>query len=172
MNAATVKKNWEYFRQVHGVGLRAVANLPADSLDAQPIPKMRTPKELVLHLYGMVSAFPTGVRDGVLQDEDGAAAAAAEIRTKAELLAWCRLQWEKGDVIVGLLDDAKVTGLVQTPWAGAMPGHVILQILSDEFWHHRGQLYCYLRALGVEGPMIYDYENNEPAFQARVQSQG
>jgi uncharacterized damage-inducible protein DinB len=169
MNAATVKKDWDHFRTVHGIALRAVAALPENALDAHPVPKMRTPKELVVHMYGMVRAFPAGVRDGILKDPDDAAAA-AENRTKADLLAWCRLQWEAADVIVGRLDDAKVTGMVKTAWAGDLPGFALFRILNDEFWHHRGQFYCYLRLLGVEGPMIYDYENNEPAYQARQQA--
>ena len=27
----------------------------------------------------------------------------------------------------------------------------------DEHWHHRGQLYVYLRLLGKEPPNLYDY---------------
>ena len=166
MNAASVKKSWDYFRQVHGIALRAIAALPDAALDAHPIPNMRTPKELVIHMYGMVRAFPAGVRDGELKDPDEAKVG-SENRTKADLLAWCRLQWDAADAIVGQLDDAKVAGPVKTVWAGDMPGFVIFQILNDEFWHHRGQFYCYLRALGTEGPMLYDYENNEPAYQPR-----
>ena len=31
----------------------------------------------------------------------------------------------------------------------------------DEHWHHRGQLYSYLRLLGKEPPMLYDYSAGE-----------
>ena len=33
-----------------------------------------------------------------------------------------------------------------------------LEFAYDEHWHHRGQLYTYLRLLGKEPPMLYDYQ--------------
>jgi uncharacterized damage-inducible protein DinB len=47
----------------------------------------------------------------------------------------------------------------------------MLQVLMDEYWHHRGQLYCHLRSLGIAPPSLYDFEGNEPAFQ-QAQSSG
>jgi uncharacterized damage-inducible protein DinB len=43
-------------------------------------------------------------------------------------------------------------------------------LMNEEFLHHRGQLYAYARALGVEPPMVWDFANNEPAFQPRTQA--
>jgi uncharacterized damage-inducible protein DinB len=167
MNKAALRSLWDSLRMVHGITLRAIAALPENALDAHPVPNMRTPKELVVHLYGMVRAFPTGVRDGRLEDHDEAKAV-AENRTRADLLAWCRVQWDAADAIVSQLDDAALAAPVPNPWSDPFQGFVALQILDHEVWHHRGQLYCYLRALGVEGPMIYDYENNEPEYQPRA----
>ena len=168
MDKATITRNWDYFRCVHGIALRAVEALPEGSLDSHPIANMRTPKELVVHLYGMTKLFPAAVRDGKVGDIDEAAAVAG-IRGKADLHAFCRQRFDPGDAIVGLLTDAQIAAMVDAPW-GAHPGFVMMQILNDEFWHHRGQLYCYLRALGVEPPMLYDYEHNERAFQQKEQA--
>ena len=168
MDKATITRNWISFRCAHGIGLRAVAALPEDALDRHPIPGMRTPKELVVHLYAMTKAFPAAVRDGRMSEVDEKALLAG-IRSKADLLAFCRQQFDHGDAIVGLLTDAQIAATVETPW-GPHPGFVMMTILNDEFWHHRGQLYVFLRALGVEPAMLYDYEHNEAAFQPREQA--
>lgn len=168
MNQASIRKSWDYFRQGVGIGLRAVAALPDGSLDTNPIANMRTPKELAVHLFTMVREFPASVRDGAVEKYDETALVSG-ITSKAELVAYCRKAWEEGDAIVPGLTDAQIGGVVKTPW-GDHHGFVMMQILNDEFWHHRGQLYTYLRALGVEPAMLYDYEHNEPAFQPKEQA--
>jgi uncharacterized damage-inducible protein DinB len=168
MNASSIQKSWDYFRQCVGIGLRAVAALPEGSLDAHPVANMRTPKELVVHLFTMVREFPIAVKEGAVRDHDEVKSTAG-IGGKAALLAWCTKAWEDGDAAVATLTDAQIGAMVKTPW-GDHPGFVMMQILNDEFWHHRGQLYAYLRALGVEPAMLYDYEHNEAAFQPKEQA--
>jgi uncharacterized damage-inducible protein DinB len=167
MNSASTIRSWEHFRMAVGIGLRAVAAIPEAALDTHPIPNMRTPKEVAVHLFSGLHEFPRAVRDGKVGDYDEAATVAG-IKTKADLLAFCHRTWTEGNAIVPTLTDAQIGGMVQTPWGGPMPGFVMMQITNDEFWHHRGQLYTYLRALGVEPVMLYDYENNDAAFQPKA----
>jgi len=88
MNKAVIDQSWDYFRTVNGIGLRAIAALPADKLDAHPIPGMRTPKELVVHLYTIVVALPAAVAKGEIKDTDEEEAATVQrIRTKDELVS-------------------------------------------------------------------------------------
>ena len=171
MNKASLEQSWDSFRTVNGIALRAIAALPADKLDSHPIPNMRTPKELVCHMYQIVRDLTDAVARGEAVDSTPAEqAAAARIKTQDELLTWARASWDAGAKTVAGLKDEQVEGIVKTPWGHDFSGHVMMQILFDEFWHHRGQLYCYLRALGVEPPMLYDFEHNEPAFQQRQQA--
>ncbi len=170
MNKAFITQSWDHYRQVVGVGLRAVAALPEASLDTHPIPGMRTPKQLAVHLFAGTHEFPRAVVAGKIGDYDEDAIAAG-LETKAELLAWCRRQWDEGTAIVQALTDAQIAAIVETPWGVDFPGFVLMKITEDEFWHHRGQLYVYLRALGVEPPMLYDFEGNEPAFQPKAAAQ-
>lgn len=170
MDKAFITRSWDYFRQVQGIGLRAVAALPEASLDAHPIAGMRTPKEIAVHLFAGMHEFPKAVREGRVGDYDEATIAAG-LKTKADLVAWCRRQWVEGSAIVQTLTDAQIAGTVETPWGVSFPGFVLMKIAEDEFWHHRGQLYTYLRALGVEPPMLYDFEGNDPAFQPKAAAQ-
>jgi uncharacterized damage-inducible protein DinB len=170
MDKATFDKVWNYFRAVNGVGLRAIATLPADQIDSHPIPNMRTPKELVVHQYQIIRDLTKAIVDGQAVDsEPFEEAAAARIKTKDELLAFCRECWADGAKNAAAITEAQLNGTVKTPWGHDYLGSVMLRILTDEYWHHRGQLYCYLRALGVEPPSLYDTKNNEPAFQENQQ---
>jgi len=69
------------------------------------------------------------------------------------------------------LTDEKITRMVKTPWGESFPGFVCVQIIYDEHLHHRGQLYAYLRQLGIEPPFMWDFEHNAPEFQPRAAAQ-
>src|SRR5678815_987215 len=76
MNRQQLAMIWDHLRQMHGITLRLIQNLPADQLDAHPIPKMRTPKELVLHLYGQnVKEVTLSLVSGEIKEYDETVAA-------------------------------------------------------------------------------------------------
>jgi uncharacterized damage-inducible protein DinB len=165
MNQAEFTKNWNYFRTVNGVGLRAIALLPEDKLDAHPIPGMRTAKQIVIHMYQTIRELTEGIARGSIADTEPAEKAAEErIRTKAELLQFCRDSWDAAAKVAAAVTDAQLDGTVKTPWGHDFTGAISFRVMSDEYWHHRGQLYCYLRAFGVAPHSLYDTQNNEPAF--------
>lgn len=70
--------------------------------------------------------------------------------------------------MVSKLTDAHFAAMVPTPWGKPFPGAMIMSFVPDEFLHHRGQLYAYARALGVEPPMMWDFEHNAPEFQMKA----
>lgn len=165
MNKATYDRAWNYFRTVNGVGLRAIALLPDDKLESNPISGMRTPKQLVIHMYQTVRSLTQSIVDGKLEDEEAAEKALDErIRTKAELLRFCHESWDAAAKTAASITDAQLAGTITTPWGHTWTGAESHRILNDEYWHHRGQLYCYLRALGVTPHSLYDTKNNDPEF--------
>ena len=168
MNRQQLAMIWDHLRQMHGITLRLIDNLPADQLDAHPVPKMRTPKELVLHLYGQnVREVTLGITTGEIKEFDEAAAAPS-IRTKEDLVRFCTDCWNAADRAIGQVTDANLAAMVQTPWGGMkLPAAYCVQIVRDELTHHRGQLYVFLRALGQDVPMMWDFEHNAPEFQPK-----
>ena len=172
MNKQTLVQMWDLMRQRNGIALRAIAALPEGKLDSHPIPNMRTPKELVVHMYDIcVKATAEGVARGeVIADEASEKPLAAGIKSKDELLRFARDAWNAADKAVAGITDAQLAADVKTPWGMSFPGKMIFGITHDEFLHHRGQLYAYLRALGAEPPMIWDFEHNEPAFQPKAKT--
>lgn len=168
MNRQELDGMWDHLRKVQGIGLRCIEAIPADKFDARPVPNMRTPKELAIHMYAMVlrECTESVTRGNVTEiDEKGFVAAA---RTKDDVLAFCRAQWTAADQAARKVTDAQLQSMIQSPWGSDFPGFVMFGIVHDEYLHHRGQLYAYLRALGVEPPMLWDFEHNDPAFQPKA----
>ena len=56
------------------------------------------------------------------------------------------------------MSDEDLQKVVESPF-GSFPAWQYFQFAYDEHWHHRGQLYTYLRLLGKEPPMLYSYEH-------------
>ena len=168
MNRQQLDGMWDHLRQVHGIGLRCIDTLTDAQLDAHPIANMRTPKELIVHMYAMVvrETAESVLRGNITEIDEKLLC--AKIRTKADLLAFCRAQWEAATAAVAKVTDAQLQSTVKTPWGHDYTGFVMFRIIHDEYLHHRGQLYAFLRALGAEPPMLWDFAHNEPAFQPKA----
>ena len=167
----TLSQMWDQIRMRHGIGLRAIERIPEGKLDSRPIPNMRTPKELVVHMYGtVIGAMVEGVQKGEVKEPDEEKEC-AQIRTRADLLTYCRECWGKADRAVQAMTDEQINATIPTSWGMDTPGFKILGAAHDEYLHHRGQLYVYLRALGQEPPMVWDFQNNAPEFQPKPQPQ-
>ena len=167
MNKQALDQMWDQFRQKYGVYLRALEALPADRFHTHPVAGMRTPAEMVTHISGtIVRDIVEGVAKGAITvDEAGEAKVAADLGSKPALVAFARECFERANAAVDRIGDAQLSAMVPTPWGSSWPGKVAFHIMSDEFMHHRGQLYAFLRASGAEPPFIWGYAENEPAFQ-------
>jgi uncharacterized damage-inducible protein DinB len=152
---------WDHFRQVHGITLRTLDLIPADKIDSRPILNMRTPKELMVHLYGtIVRAIPEGVvRGSITPEEDNEIL--TRIKTKDDLFRFVKDSWTA-------ITDANLLATVKTPWGFDMPGSVCMGVILDEYFHHRGQLYAYTRQLGGAPPMMWDFEHNAVEYQPKA----
>ena len=164
MNKATLAPIWDMIRLRHGIGLRCVQALPADQLDSHPIRGMRTPKELVVHMYSFIRAAAESVITGSLAWDEKAEL--AKVKTRDELAAYAQTCWKAADASYAKITDAQLSAKVKAPW-GEMPGFVMLTTIPDEYLHHRGQLYAYLRQLGVEPPANWDFEHSAPELQPK-----
>jgi uncharacterized damage-inducible protein DinB len=169
----TMLQMWDHLRQSNGISMRVIAALPADKLDSHPIAGMRTPKELVVHLYDVVikEMAESVARGELIYDQANEKNIATGIKSRDELLKFARDCWTAADRIVQTITDAQLAAEVKTPWGRNFPGFMMFGITNDEFFHHRGQLFAYLRALGGEPPMMWDFEHNEPAFQPKALAQ-
>lgn len=166
MNAKTLQALWDMQRMRHGIGTRCVELIPADNIDAHPIPGMRSPKELIVHMYTFHRMGAEGIESGTMPGLDEKAACAA-ITTREQLLAYVNECWERSHASMSKVTDVQLAAQVGTPWGESYPAAAVVAMISDEYLHHRGQLYAYLRAFGIEPPMNWDFENNAAAFRPK-----
>jgi uncharacterized damage-inducible protein DinB len=167
MDKATLDQMWDQFRQKYGVYLRLLETFPDDKLASHPVSGMRSPAELAVHVSSTcVRDIAEGVaRGSITADEAAEAKTAAEIGTSRELVGFARECFERADAAVKRIGDAELAAMVPTPWKSVWPGSVAFHVLSDEFMHHRGQLYAFARASGIEPPFMWSYAENAPEFQ-------
>ena len=167
MDKQTLNQVWDQFRQKYGVYLRLLEALPADRYHSHPVKGMRTPAELVAHVSGsIVRDIAQGVAKGAITaDESLDEKVAAGLKTREDMLSFARKCWGQANVAVAATGDAQLKAMVPTPWNMTFPGWVGFNILSDEFLHHRGQLYAYARVCGIEPPFIWGFAENAPEFR-------
>jgi uncharacterized damage-inducible protein DinB len=168
MDEQSLKRRWDLIRQQYGIYLRLIESIPEDKLRAHVVPSMRTPAELIAHTSGtIVRDFARGVADGEIRTTEKEDAVASELSSREEASAYARRCWEDADSAMQEVGDEELRATVKTPWNMSFPGTAVVNMLSDEFLHHRGQLYVYARAAGGEPPFLWSFDKNEPAFAPR-----
>ena len=167
MDKATLDQMWDQFRQKYGVYLRLLEAIPEDRFATHPVAGMRTPAELAVHVSStVVRDIAEGVAKGeITVDEAAEGKTAVELGSKAAVIAFARQCFERADAAVKRIGDAELAAMVPTPWHSVWPGWVAFHVLSDEFMHHRGQLYCFARASGAEPPFMWGYADNAPEYR-------
>ena len=164
MNKRTLDRRWDLIRQQYGVYLRVLEALPGDRLQEHVIPAMRTPAELIAHTSGtIVRDFAKGIANGEIQPGDETAAAAG-LSSRDAAVAYARKCWDDASAAMSRVGDEELSATVSTPWNMSLPGSAVFNMLSDEFLHHRGQLYVYARAAGGEPPFVWSFDKNAPEF--------
>jgi uncharacterized damage-inducible protein DinB len=166
MNLQYIQGLWEEQRMVWGISLRVFQAIPKDKMDAHPIPGMRTPKELIAHMGMMMHAIPAGIAKGKIEAYEDKEKEAVG-KKYDDFMKWVADGWSVADKAIKSLDEKKATSMVKNPWTTDFPAFACVQIIFDEHLHHRGQLYAYLRAFGIEPPVLWDFENNAKEFQPR-----
>jgi uncharacterized damage-inducible protein DinB len=157
---------WDQMRMRHGITLRVIDQIPADKLASHPIAGMRTPVELLVHMYASMVAFTDSVLKGSVAPYDEKDTVAS-IKTREQLVAFVTKSWVAADKDAHAVTDAQLGSMVKTPWGDSFPGFAMYGIIADEYLHHRGQLYAYIRTYGIEPVMVWDFEHNAAEFQPR-----
>lgn len=170
MNKQELLARCDYFNMVHGVTVRAIGAFTDGELDVRPQPAMRTPRELIFHIYSQEKLLAEAAQEGRFtmeaasrsnpEDEAGASALNA-LRTVGDALAYAEACHQTALKIFKTMSEDDVNRPVESP-LGTYPAWQYFSFAYDEHWHHRGQMYVYLRMLGKEPPMLYDYRAEGP----------
>jgi uncharacterized damage-inducible protein DinB len=155
----------DYFNLVHGVTMRAISALTDEDLGFRPAPGMRTPRELIFHIYTQEQVLAEAAQQGSFtmeaagrsnpEEEPGASAVKA-LATVGDARRYADACHHAAEEVFKKMPEDQVARLVDSPM-GVYPAWQYFSFAYDEHWHHRGQLYTYLRLLGKEPPNLYDY---------------
>jgi len=168
LNKQTLTRRWDLLRQGYGVYLRVVEAIPEDRLQHHVIPGMRTPAELIAHTSGaIIRNFARGVASGEIKMHEDEATVAAGLTTREKALGYARRCWDEANSAMSRVGDAELVATVTSPWNMSFPGTAVVNMMSDEFLHHRGQLYVFARASGGEPPFVWSFDQNAPDFAPR-----
>lgn len=169
MNKQELLAQRDYFNMVHGVTVRAIDAFTDEELDFRPRPAMRTPRELIFHVYTQEKLLAEAAQQGRFtmeaasrsnpEDEAGGSACKA-LSTVSDARAYAEACHQAAEKIFRTMSEDEVVRPVESP-LGTYPAWQYFTFAYDEHWHHRGQLYTYLRLLGKEPPMLYDYGSGE-----------
>jgi uncharacterized damage-inducible protein DinB len=86
-------------------------------------------------------------------------AGAAELRalvTVNDLRTYAQECHQTAQSIFSRMSESQLNRPVESPF-GTYPAWRYFAFAYDEHWHHRGQIYTYLRLAGKQPPMLYDY---------------
>ncbi len=167
MNKQTALAMWDMQRQRFGIAIRAIEAFPADKLNATLVPGMRTALGIAVHMTTLTRACAESLALGSLPYEEDSEVL-KRVTTREQLLAYMKESWAKAQAAVDGCTDAQLMSMISTPWGSSFPGFVMLSIAGDEFLHHRGQLYTFVRLCGIEPAMVWDFEHNAPEYQPKA----
>jgi uncharacterized damage-inducible protein DinB len=167
MNKHWLDQMWNHMRHKYGIYLRVLEAIPADQFGAHPVAGMRTPTQMVVHTSGSILRdIAEGVATGTIAAEEaGEDAVAATLTSKEGVLDFARECWTRADAAIATVGDEQLSGEVKNPWGMPLDGVFAMVILNEEFLHHRGQLYAYVRACGAEPPFLWGFGDNPDGFQ-------
>jgi uncharacterized damage-inducible protein DinB len=94
--------------------------------------------------------------NGSNPEDPANAPAVAALATVKAAVAFANSCHDAAEEIFRAMSDADVARPVES-FMGAYPAWQYFMFAYDEHWHHRGQLYVYLRLLGKDPPDLYSY---------------
>lgn len=167
MNKQALLGQREYFKLVHSVTVRSLEALTTEELYFRPRPEMRSIKELFYHIYAMERNWAQNLSKGkvtqeeeniVIPETDAGKAVLATLSTVADLQNYANESHQMMDDTLSQMSKEDVAKIIETPF-GSFPAWQMMTFTYDEHWHHRGQIYTYIRLLGKEPLMLYSYEH-------------
>src|SRR6267378_6593744 len=147
MNRSDVMAKLEYFNMVHGVTLRAIATLRDEDLDFRPRPNMRSPRELIFHIYtqekilasaGRLGRFTAEAASSSNPEDKAAALELKALATVEDLRAYAEACHRQAENILNAMSEEDMVRPVESPF-GTFPVWRYCEFGYDEHWHHRGQ---------------------------------
>ncbi len=150
ISPTTLLAHWQGHRKLTR---KVIEAFPEKEFFELSIGGMRTPAQIILELLGIAAP---GVREIATGNQETLREELHEGITKKDILDHWDRDTDELDRYFNRIPIERFGEQVIT--FGQYPGTVISSILYfiDNEIHHRGQLYVYLRSLGIEPPMFWE----------------
>ncbi len=119
----------DFFNLVHGITLRAIETFADNELDFRPRLGIRTPRELIFHIYGQEQALAEAARDGSFTmelanrsnpEDPSRTAAVSALATVADVVGYARACHDAAERIFRAMSEDDVVRPVNSPF-GSYP---------------------------------------------------
>jgi uncharacterized damage-inducible protein DinB len=151
MNKPAIIKYW---RNVRALTLNVLERFPDDQMPFRPAVRVRSVAEQFDHILAVELYF----RKSLSENTWGPVPTPGlGISNKGELREKLTREHEETSRMLHMLPKSVFEGFHQTKF-GRLTGEGAIYVCIDEEIHHRGNLYIYLRLLGIEPPqMVQNY---------------
>jgi uncharacterized damage-inducible protein DinB len=146
----------EHFNKTTQVTCKAVAMVPPDKADLKPSPEMMSAKDLAIHIFVGEKGMMSGAMTGEITHEVFASTAAqAAGMTMEQIAAWGEKIHAETTEWLAKATPEDLTKPVKTFFGMPMTGQTCVMGSHEHMVHHRGQLYVYMRMMGLTPPNQY-----------------
>ncbi len=165
MNKQQLLARLDYFDLVNTVTLRAIGTFSDDELGFQPRLAMRSPRQLIFHIYSQEQILAEAARQGRFTADMAKSSSPEESTNLPEIkmlmsvtssLAYAKDRHQTAMDTFRSMSEEQVARQIESPF-GVYPAWQYFAFAYDEHWHHRGQIYTYLRLLNKVPPDLYGY---------------
>lgn len=148
-----------HFDEVHAITCKVVRQIPDKQRDFCPAPEMMTAFDLVFHMFSQEKVMLSACTSGTLSLEDfrqvesdkNALQTIEALACYGEEVHAATSRWMRSG------SEAELGKTVQTFIGPTTPEKLLISALEHIF-HHRGQLYVYLRLMGIEPVFVWSGE--------------
>jgi len=148
-----------HFDEVHAITCKAVRQVPEAQRDFRPVGEMMTAFDLIFHMFSQERVMLVGCVTGELAMSEFQAVQKDKenLQTIEDLARYGEAVHCETSQWLFSAPAAELVKPVETFFGPSTPEKLLLNALEHIF-HHRGQLYVYLRMLGIEPVFVWTGE--------------
>lgn len=147
---------YEHFDEVHRITCQVVRQIPEEKLDYKPIEPMWTARDLVFHMFSQEKVMLGGCQMGKIEIQDFVEVEKdkAELKTVEDLARYGEQVHREMDEWVKSCGREEYRRTIEA-FFGQLTPIQALASAEEHLIHHRGQLYVYLRLMGIEPLFVF-----------------
>lgn len=150
---------FEHFDEVHRITCQVVRQIPDQQLDFKPVEPMWNARDLVFHMFSQQKVMLGGCRTGKIEVQDFVEVKKdkADLKSARDLAQYGEQVHREMDEWVRSCSQEEYQRPIEA-FFGHLTPFQALAAAEEHLIHHRGQLYVYLRLMGIEPLFVFTGE--------------